>query len=913
MILKLEMTLATGTRLGPYEILTPLGAGGMGEVYRARDSRLGRDIAIKVLPAALASDPERLKRLETEARAASALNHPNILTVHDIGSADSISYIAMELVDGVTLAELLAKGPLPIKKLLEIAEQIADGLSSAHEAGVIHRDLKPGNIMISREGFAKILDFGLAKLPSRPQSAEETEAKTFSVPTTLPGYVVGTTAYMSPEQARGEPIDFRSDQFAFGSVLYAMATGRLAFPGRSVADTLAAVLQKEPEPLSQARPGLPPPLTWIIERCLAKDAAERFVSTRDLARDLASVGDHLAEIDSSISIELIREGRWRRRAFRERVAWLAAGLSALAAVLLFVSPRRDIAPERPMRLSMLPPEKAAFNFSSSSPAPMAVSPDGIRVVFGAQDATGRDLLWVRPLDGVTAMPLAGTEGATYPFWSPDGRSIGFFADGKLRRIEASGGPAETLCEAPNGRGGTWSPQGVILFAPDNAGPLFRVSASGGKPAPVTRVEDAQPTTTHRWPQFLPDGRHFLFLAWTPSRPSDADGVSVGSLDSKTPSLLVRDISNALYAPPGFLLYVREGTLLATAFDAASLELGGPPVPLVERISYHPYRRMGTFSVSNTGLLAYQAGAMLQQSQLLWLDRNGARVAAVGSPGNYSGVRLDPGGRRYAVEITDPRSGDIDIWLGDLARGLLTRLTSGHFVHDSPVWSPDGARIAYSSNPNGKFDLFRKRTDGAGEEEPLFTSTNDKVPTDWSSDGRFIAFDLFGERAGQQAGSRRGGKHEIWIFSVAGGSATPFLQTAFNESSGRFSPDGRWLAYCSDNSGRSEVYVRSFPSPGAEWRVSVGGGTQPVWRPDGGELFYVGADDHLMAVKTKVMSDVAHGVIENLFDIRLRTSSSDIGLFDVAADGRRFLVNTPVEQQTSSPVTVVVNWSALVRR
>ena len=909
------MSLAAGTKLGPYEILSPLGAGGMGEVYRARDPRLGRDIAIKVLPAALASDPERLKRLETEARAASALNHPNILTVYDIGSADSISYIAMELVDGVTLAELLARGPLPIKKLLDIAEQVAGGLSSAHEVGVIHRDLKPGNIMISREGFAKILDFGLAKVLAPPQStAGATHARTLSGPKTLPGYIVGTTAYMSPEQARGEPIDFRSDQFVLGSVLYEMAAGRQAFSGPSDVDTLVAILQKEPEPLAQARPGLPPPLIWIIERCLAKDAGERFVSTRDLARDLASVGAHLSEIGSSTErAEPIRTGRWRRRALRETAAWLLAGLSALAAVLLFAGSRRDAAPGRPMRLSLLPPEKAAFNFSSSSPGPIAVSPDGSRVVFGARDAAGRDLLWVRPLDGVTAEPLAGTDGSTYPFWSPDGRSIGFFADGKLRRIEASGGPAETLCDAPNGRGGTWSREGVILFAPDNAGPLFRVSAAGGKPAPVTQVDRSQPTATHRWPQFLPDGRHFLFLAWTPSQASDGDGVFVGSLDSKTPSLLVRDISNALYAPPGFLLHVREGTLLATAFDVAALRLRGPPVPLVEQISYHPYRRMGIFSVSSDGLLAYQAGAMLEQSQLLWLDRTGARVGTVGSSGNYSGVRLDPAGRRYAVEITDPRNGDIDVWLGDLARGILTRLTSGRFVHDSPVWSPDGTQIAFSSNRNGHFDLFRKRTDGTGEEEPLFTSSNDKVPTDWSADGRFIAFDLFGKSADPQADSRRGGKHEVWVFSTASGRATPVLKTAFNESSGRFSPDGRWLAYCSDNSGRSEVYVRSFPSPGAEWRVSVDGGTQPVWRPDGQELFFVGADHKLMAVKTKIMSAVAHAAIENLFDIRLRSSASDIGLFDVSADGRRFLVNTPVEQQTPSPVTVVVNWSAPLRR
>jgi eukaryotic-like serine/threonine-protein kinase len=902
------MTLTAGTRLGPYEVLSPLGAGGMGEVYRARDTRLGRDVALKVLPAALASDPERLKRLETEARTASALNHPNILTVHDIGSADSISYIAMEFVDGPTLAELVARGPLPLKKLLDIAEQIADGLASAHEVGVIHRDLKPGNIMISREGFAKILDFGLAKVQSLPKSpAVDTHARTFSVPKTLPGYIVGTTAYMSPEQARGEAIDFRSDQFALGSVLYEMATGRLAFSGRSDVDTLLAILQKEPEPVKQARLDVPPPLTWIIERCLAKESGDRFVSTRDLARDLASVGAHLAEMGNSTEkVEPVRGSRWRRPAFREPIAWVVAGLSALAAVLLFVSPRRAAAPGRPLRLSLLPPETAAFNFSSSSPAPIAVSPDGSRVVFGVRDAAGQDLLWVRPLNGVSAEALPGTEGATYPFWSPDGRSIGFFADGKLRRIEASGGPAETLCDAPNGRGGTWNDQGVILFAPDDGGPLFRVSASGGTPAPVTPVDASKPSATHRWPQFLPDGRHFLFLGWTTAGgPSEGDGISVGSLDGKAPHLLVRDISNALYASSGFLLYVREGTLIANAFDAASLQLRGPPVPLVEQISYHPYRRMGIFSVSNTGILVYQAGAMLEESQLLWFDRAGARSASPGPPGHYSGIRLAPDGRRCAVEIVDPRTGAIDIWIEDLARGVLTRLTAGERINDSPVWSPDGGQIVFAANKAGHSDLFRKTANGSGNDEPVLVSGDDKAPTDWSPDGRLIVFD----RVGPGKRDRR----EVWILSMPNGQPSPILQTAFNEWGGRFSPDGRWLAYCSDNSGRSEVYVRAFPERGDGWRVSVNGGSQPVWRRDGQELFYVSADQRLMAVRTKDVSSLEPSAIENLFGIRMRSSASDIALYDVSADGRRFLVNSATEPQAPSPVTVVVDWPALLRR
>ncbi|HSB35480.1 MAG TPA: protein kinase, partial [Thermoanaerobaculia bacterium] len=798
----------------------------------------------------------------------------------------------------------LAKGPLPMRKLLDLAAQIADGLASAHEAGVIHRDLKPGNIVISRDGFAKILDFGLAKLAPPPASFPA-DAPTVGTPETLPGMAVGTTGYMSPEQARGEPIDFRSDQFALGAVLYEMATGRQAFSGRTHADTLVAILEKEPEPLPLARPGTPPPLSWIIERCLAKDPKERFGSTRDLARDLANVGARLSEIESAVEKgERVRGRRWRRRAVREGAAWVVAGLSVLALILFSTSGRRA-APARRMRFSMLPPENSAFNFSSSSPGPIALSPDGSRAVFGVRDAAGKELLWVRPLDSLAAEPLAGTEGATYPFWSPDGRSIGFFADGKLRRIDSSGGPAQSLCDAPSGRGGTWNREDVILFAPDDAGPLFRVSSSGGKAAPVTRVDPSRPGATHRWPQFLPDGRHFLFLAWTPGRPSDGDGVFAGSLDSMETSLLLRDVSNAAYAPPGFLFHVREGALLATAFDATSLRLAGTSVPLAEDVLFQPYRRMGTFSVSGNGILAYQGGASLEQSQLVWYGRSGARKEPAGKPGNYSGIRLGPDGRRCAVEISDPRTGAIDIWVEDLSRSVRTRLTSGGFVQDSPVWSPDGSQIVFTSNRDGHFDLFRKSSDGTGSEERLLASDDSKSPTDWSADGRFVAFD----RVGPKAGDRR----EVWALSVPDRRAFPILQTAFDEWGGRFSPDGHWLAYCSDNTGRSEVYVRPFPEAGAAWRVSVDGGTQPVWRSDGKELFYVSADRRLMAAPVKMGKGLELGRIEALFEIPLKSSASDIALFDVSAGAPRFLVNTPAERQAPPPVTVVVDWAASLSR
>ena len=894
-----KMTLAAGARLGPYEILSPLGAGGMGEVYLARDVSLGRNVAIKVLPSDLAADEDRLRRFAQEARAASALNHPNIVTVYGVGEADGVPYIATELVEGRTLAETMMQAPLPTKKLLEIGTQIADGLAVAHEAGIIHRDLKPANVMITRGGFAKILDFGLAKkepLRGRVESTATTEVS----PQTLPGEVVGTAGYMSPEQACGDRVDFRSDQFSLGSVLYEMATGRRAFRGKTPIDTLAAILNQEPEPIAQIQPGVPAPLRWTIERCLAKAPADRYQSTRDLARELTSLRDHLSEVSGSGPEA--RSGEARSSLLRGRrlgwaVAALALGAIAVATLLLRT---REVRAGVSVRFTIPPPLNTTFNFGSAVPAPPALSPDGKRIAFGARDASGRTLLWVRPLDGLTARVLAGTEGATYPFWSPDSRAIGFFAHGKLMRIGVDGGPPQTLCNAPEGRGGSWSPGGVILFAPDPKGPISRVQATGGEVVAVTRLDPGRPNMLHRWPSFLPDGRHFLFLVHDTDAPLRDQGIWIGSLDSRETNRLLPVASNVAYSPPGLLAFVREGALFAAPFDVKALHLTGEPVSLVPDIRYQPYRWYGVFSVSQTGVLVYQTGLSVETSQLVWFDRSGRQVGVLGEAADYEGLRLSPDGQRCAIEVRDSRTGAINIWIGDVTRKITTRLTSGDGINDSPVWSPDGERIVFSSNRTGHFDFYQIGSRGGRPEEAILSSGEGKAPTDWSSDGRDIAF--------HESGPATGYKWEVWKLSVRDRAPSHLIQPVANQTFARYSPNGAWVAYCSDESGSQEVYVQAATGGGGKRQISEGGGCQAVWRRDGKELFFLAPDHRLMAVpihQDQTSFDV--GQAQPLFATRIRDSASDTPFFDVSPDGQRFLVNTRGEGEPDPPLSVVVNW------
>jgi eukaryotic-like serine/threonine-protein kinase len=874
----------TGGRLGPYEILAILGVGGMGEVYKARDPRLNRIVALKVLPAAVAGDPDRLRRFEHETRVLSSLNHPHIVTVYEVDRVDSTTYMAMEFVEGKSLQSLLLSGPLPFKKLAELAAQMATGLAAAHRAGVIHRDVKPGNVMVSKDGFVKIVDFGLAK--SSPVEVDSVDA--LSSVATEPGRFVGTVEYMSPEQARGLPLDSRSDQFSLGVVLYEMATGVRPFQRRSLVDTISAILGHEPPSLTKVRPELPAPLRWVVERCLAKDPEDRFGCTQDMASVLSGIREL---IDVAPPEPPRPTARWARVAG-------VAGLAMLTILLWRSCPWWAAPPAPTVRFNVYPPAEASFNFDSSAPAPPAISPDGNKLVFGVRDTAGKSLLWVRSLDGFEAHPLPGTDGATYPFWSPDSRFIGFFAEGRLKKVESMGGPIRTLGEARSGRGGTWSAEGVIVFAPADEGPLHRIAAAGGGSSPVTRIDPPVPYLSHRWPHFLPDGQHFLYVV-AGGVPRPTSEVHVGSLRSPETRLLLEDASNAAYVASGRLLFVRDGDLVAQPFDPSSLEISGEAMPVAESVHRHRHRRNASFTVSDLALV-YQSDPAPSRSRLAWFDRTGRELASPGAPGDYGGLRLAPDGQRCALEVRDRRTGAIDIWILDLPRGIASRLTSEGAINDCPSWAPDSGSVVYTSNRRGHWDLYRRAL-ASDAETLVWQSDEDKIPTDWSADDRFILFN--------QGGSQSRTRDDIWFLSRATGRVEPFLATAFNEREGRLSPDGRWIAYTSDESGAFEVYVSAFPRWGSRRQVSASGGSQPVWRRDGKELFYVGADNRLMAVSTRLTGGLEVGAPRGLFDSRLAASSSDIPLFDVSADGTRFLLSLRDEEGRSLPMHIVVNWKA----
>src|SRR5918999_919260 len=789
------MALSPNTRLGRYEIRSLLGEGGMGEVYLARDPKIGRDVAIKVLPAQFSADAERLARFEQEACAAGALNHPNVLAVHDVGQHAGAPFVVSELLEGETLREKLRGAPLSQRKAVDYASQIARGLAAAHERGIVHRDLKPENIFITSDGRAKILDFGLAKLTQGDGRQSQTEIPTRRLDTD-PGAVMGTVGYMAPEQVRGRRVDHRADIFSFGAVLYEMLTGRNAFRGESAADTLSAVLKEEPA------------------------AATRFL----------------------------------------------------------------IAP---------PGEGEVLG------APL-ISPDGRRVVLVVRDAVGRQSLWLRPLDALDAQQLAGTEAGDQPFWSPDGRSIGFIAAGKLKKLDVSGGPAQTLSDAVS-VGGAWNRDGVIVFSRSSTEGLYRIPAAGGTPEPLTTLDKSRNEYVHAWPHFLPDGRHFLYVAGT--SPREKSAIFLGSLGSKQTRLLLNVESSVAYAPPGYLLYAREGTLVARPFNADRLELTGEAVPVVKQIGFTLGNARAHFSVSETGTLLYRTNTAAADTQLVWFDRAGKQLDTVGAAGRYSDIRLSPDGKRVAFQRLDPEKGASDVWVMELARGTTSRLTFDPANDGDAVWSPDGGRVVFSSMREGLPNLYQKLSSGAGGEELLLKTEDAKFATDWSPDGRYVLY---------HALSRQ--RFDLWVLPLFGERRPEhFLRTDFQEVSGRFSPDGRFVAYVSNESGRFEVYVQSFPASGGKWQVSNGGGGSPRWRRDGRELFYLSADGKLMAVEVDGSSDRFEAEVPApLFEPRVGAISGD-SPYDVAADGRRFLVKVPVEETAPAPVTVVLNWTADLKR
>ncbi len=890
------MTISPNTRLGRYEIRSQLGAGGMGEVYRARDTELGRDVAVKVLPSSFSTDRDRLHRFQQEACAAGALNHPNILVVHDIGAHDGSPYVVSELLEGETLRKRISGTPLAQRRAIDYALQIAHGLAAAHEKGIIHRDLKPDNIFITNDGRVKILDFGLAKLTQLDGNQAQTEIPTRRV-NTNPGVVMGTVGYMSPEQLKGGTVDQRSDIFSFGAILYEMLSGRRAFHAASAAETMSAILKEDPPELSDTNKTVSPALERLVSHCLEKSPEARFHSARDLTFALEALsGSSLSAQETTTAITLPSA----RANWRGLLPWLVASFGVLLAIFAFATSYfRRGSVEAPLvtRFFIYPPEKAYFGGS------FAVSPDGRRLVLRIV-SEGKVRLWVRALDSLTAQPLAGTEEATYPFWSPDSRHIGFFSGGKLKKIEAAGGPAQTVCDAPDGRGGTWNTDGMIVFAPKPSDALYRVPAAGGAPVPLTILDATHKEVSHSHPRFLPDGRHFLYVVNGPQR--ENVGIYVGSLDSKEKKLLVNADQSAAYAPQGYLLFLRDRTLMAQGFDTERLELKGEPFPVVEQVDrLGQGQRYALFSVSDTGVLVYRSGS-IDNIQLIWFNREGKQLGTVGPIAGYASPWLSPDEKRVVFSSLEPQGGS-DIWVLELARGTPTRFTFDPAVEISPIWSPDGTRIVFSSDREGPMNLYQKAASGAGNDELLLKSDDLKAAVDWSADGRLILYQDVGPKT----------TFDLWVLPLSGDRKPyPFLQTDFAEQQGRFSADGKWVAYTSNESGTSQVYVRSFLSSGGKWQISTNGGAQPQWRRDGRELFYISADRKLMAVDVRGNGSTFNvGVPKALFDLLIQTPGlpGPRNSYVAAGDGQRFLVVSVPEERLTTPTTVVMNWTAGLKK
>ena len=856
----------------------------MGEVYRARDSKLNRDVALKVLPDSFANDPERLARFQREAQVLASLNHPNIGGIYGLEETNGVGALVLELVEGPTLADRIAQGPIPLDEALPIAQQIAEALEAAHERGVIHRDLKPANIKVRPDGAVKVLDFGLAKAldpASSTAAASASNSPTITTPAaTRVGVILGTAAYMSPEQAKGKPVDKRCDIWAFGCVLYEMLTGKRTFGGDDVTDTIAAVVRAEPD-WSALPANTPAPIRKLLRGCLQKDRRDRVpdiaVARIDLKEALTT-----SSLDGDTVTATVAAPGSRRR---ERLAWMAfAVLAAAGSIALAVPYFRTPVGAPEMRLEITTP-------ATSDPISFAISPDGRRLVFVAS-GDGPSRLWLRPLDTPTAQPLAGTEGGSYPFWSPDSRSVGFFVNGSLKRVDIGGGLPQTLASNSASRGGTWSPEGVILFASTATARLFRVPATGGEAVAVTKLVSGQ--TSHRFPQILPGGRQFLFYV---TGMEESAGIYLGSLDAPDVKRLTGSDTPGAYSPPGWLFFARQGTLVARRFDLTRWELNGDPVTVADSVAIDSAVFLGAFSVSPTGLVTYRTGGAARK-QLTWFDRSGKLLGTLGAPDDTQvDLSLSPDGHRVAVSRVAQRN--TDIWLIDAAR--TTRFTFDPGSDRYPQWSPDGSRIVFSRNRNGVFDLYQKPSSGAGAEELLLESPQHKAAVSWSLDGASVLYVTVFPKT----------NYDLWVLPMAGDRRPfPFLNSNFAESAGAHSADGRWVAYASNESGRPEVYVRPFPGPGGQWQVSTSGGVLPRWRPDGKELYYVAPDGKLMVVPITVKgAEFEPGLPAALFQTRIVYSLS-LGYgwqYDVTSDGR-FLINVTTGEATASPITLILNWA-----
>jgi eukaryotic-like serine/threonine-protein kinase len=912
------MALASGTKFGPYEIQSLLGSGGMGEVYRARDTRLGRDVAVKVLPAHLSSDPDLKLRMEREAKAISSLNHPHICTLHDIGSQDGVDFLVMEYLEGETLADRLRRGPIPLEEALKIAIQIAEALDKAHARGIVHRDLKPANIMLTKNG-PKLMDFGLAKplmgIRASGEVSSTPNTPTMSVaaltaaasPLTQKGTVVGTYQYMAPEALQGVEADARSDIFSFGCVLYEMVTGRRAFEGKSQFSVLGAILDQEPERVSALLPGSPARLDETVGRCLAKNPEQRYGCMHDVRIQLEEIaaGGEEREVEGA-PVTAIGSGSRAASA----VAAVAL-LIAIAAGVAYVE-RREAATV--VRSSILPPAGTAFVTMLPASGPPVLSPDGTRMAFTARDQKSGVLLYVRSLTSLTAQPLSGTDDATYPFWSPDSRQIAFFATGKLKKINADGGPPQDICDSASGRGGAWSKNGVIVFTPGSNQNLFSVPASGGTPAPASKLDVAKSENSHRWPWFLPDGKHFLYWSRT-SRSGESPVLYIGELGSLQAKLLAKSDTMAQYAS-GHLLFLRGQTLMAQPFHPGQMELSGEPQPIAEHIAVNGASIRAMFSASETGTLVYQSGEASTGWDLLWFGRDGKLMEKVAQASRYIGPALSPDGTRFAVTIFVGNQGISDIWVFDLARATRTRLTfSNNAAINSNVdwaaWTPDSKTIFYNAVSNGVFQIYAKPADGSGTERLVLESADATAyPSSISPDGRYLVYI-------RRLNQKESGSH-IWALPLSSdgkpGDEKPFpiVQDAFDERAPTVSPDGKWLAYQNNESGRPEIYITAFPGGGAKWQVSSNGGTTPKWRRDGKELFFADPQDNIVAVDVNTAGNaVKLGTPHTLF--QAVGIQRDFGPYDVTADGKKFLINSGDLKEGSDPLTLVQNWTAELKK
>jgi len=879
------MPVAPGTCLGPYEIAAPLGAGGMGEVYRARDSRLGRDVAIKVLPPHLAAAPELRARFEREARAVSALSHPHICALYDIGSQDDVVFFVMELLEGETLAHRLERGPLPTSELLVRATEIADALDRAHRAGIVHRDLKPGNIMLTKAG-AKLMDFGLARTPLLAAAAgQDTESPTLSRPLTAEGTIVGTFQYMAPEVLEGREADARSDLWALGCVLYEMATGKRAFEGKSQASLIAAIMSAEPPTPTTLAPLTPPALDRLILACLAKDPEDRLQTAHDLRLELGWIaqGGSRAGVPAAVAA---------RRRGRERLAWSLAAASTVVAVAALGSlVLRLREPARVVRFDVRQPR------GTTEMRWPRVSPDGRILAFLACDSAGTWELWVRPLDAMEAHRVEGVAGAARPFWSPDGRYLAFIADGKLRKVPVAGGPVIDICDAPGGFDGSWGKSGWILFDGGDRDSIRGVPATGGTPRGFSFVDRARGETSHAWPFFLPDGRRFLYVATGPGR---VDEIRLGTLDSKESHGVGHTESRAEYAPPGWLVYMNGGRLVTQPFDARSARTTGEPTAVSEDIR----GGVGLFSVSGAGVLAYRPQTSQGPARLLWVGRDGHVIGQAAPPGSYEDVVLSPDGTRAALSVVAAQSDERDIWVRDLSRGVSTRLTFEPGDELAPAWSPDGTRIAYAAYRGGAMHCYVRSAWGGAEDSLGRTPGFYEAPVAWSGAADVITIAQVNAVNRWDAGVLPPGGRQ---------PPRPVLRSPFDERGARLSPDGCWLAYSSDESGRFEIYVVPYPGLGPKLQVSTAGGEVPLWRADGRELFFQRADRDIQAVDVRAGATFEVGAPRTLFEMPLTGGGYRGYRWAVSRDGQRFLVNTPTEEVSASRLIVVTNWTTELRR